>query len=377
MTSEATHDPAGYLALLEQVKDRVRSARVRVALAANRELIGLYWSIGREIIARQAEVGWGGKVVERLSADLRREFPELKGFSARNLRYMKAFAEAWPDLEILQQPAAELSSALAYAASRSSGAESLPWFHHCLLLDRTSSASERAFYVHEAVAHGWTRAVLKLHLDRRLHERQGQAVTNFEATLAHRTELATQVLKDPYVFDFLGLGDDAQERDIEQAMVRQVRDTLVELGAGFAFVGQQVSLEVGDQEFFVDLLFYHVRLHCYVVVELKAGEFKPEHAGQLNFYCSAADDLIRDKAADGPTIGLLLCRTRNRIVAEYALRDIQKPIGVAQIELTRLLPEPLRTSLPTIETLEAELSALGREPGATNEIEGTSESSED
>lgn len=303
-----------YRAFLDSLKSRIQAARIQAALAANREIIVLYWSVGRDILAQQASLGWGAKVIDRLSQDLRREFPEIKGFSARNLKYMRALAEAWPDEAIVQQTVAQL-----------------PWGHIARIL----------------------------HIERRLHERQGKTVNNFDKTLPRsRSDLIAQTLKDPYVFDFLNLTDEAHERDIEEAMVRHVRETLLEMGVGFAFVGNQVRFQVGDEEFFIDLLFYHLRLHCYVVVELKAGAFRPEHAGKLNFYLSAVDDIIRDPKVDGPTLGLLLCRSKNRLMAEYALRDINKPIGVAEVQLTRLLPESLTSSLPTVEALEAELGDL-------------------
>lgn len=332
-----------YREFLDRVKERVRTARVSAALAANRELILLYWGLGRDILDRQARLGWGAKVVAQLSRDLRREFPEMKGFSPRNLAYMRAFAEAWPDENFVQRTVAQL-----------------PWGHVVRIMDRADDPAVRQFYIEQAIAHGWSRDALLLHMDRCLHKRQGQAVTNFQRTLQPpNSDLAHQALKDPYIFDFLGITDEAAEREIERAMIAQIRDTLVEMGAGFAYVGQQVRLEVAGEEFFLDLLFYHLRLHCYVVVELKAGEFKPEHAGKLNFYLSAVDDLIRDRGTDGATIGLLLCRNKNRMLAEYALRDIHKPIGVADLNLTRLLPKELKSSLPTVEALEAELGEIG------------------
>jgi predicted nuclease of restriction endonuclease-like (RecB) superfamily len=331
-----------YRVLLEALKVRVVEARARAALAANRELVLLYWGIGCELQARQAAVGWGGKVIERLSRDLRKAFPEMKGLSPRNLEYMRAMAEAWPDSAVVEQSVARI-----------------PWGHIARILDKVREPAARTFYVEQVVEHGWSRDVLVTHIDRRLHTRQGNAVNNFARTLASpRRDLAALALKDPYVFDFLGLSDDAEERDVEQGLVRHIRDTLLEMGVGFAFVGSQVRLEVAGEDFILDMLFYHVRLHSYVVVELKRGDFRPEHAGQLNFYLSAVDDLVRDPAVDGPSIGLLLCKSKNRVMAEYALRDIHKPIGVANLELTRLLPEELTTSLPTIEALEAELGEL-------------------
>jgi predicted nuclease of restriction endonuclease-like (RecB) superfamily len=331
-----------YQAFLDGLKVRVREARSRAVLSANRELVLLYWSIGRDILSRQASLGWGAKVIDRVSQDLCQEFPEMKGLSPRNLKYMRAFAEAWPEELIVHQRVALL-----------------PWGHIARILDKVSEPSSRMFYVEQAAQHGWSRDLLVTHIDRNLFKRQGNAVTNFGRTLASpQHELASHALKDPYVFDFLGLTEEAAERDVEQALVRHIRNALVEMGVGFAFVGNQYHLEVAGEDFYIDLLFYHLRLHCYVVVELKAGEFRPEHAGKLNFYLSAVDDLVRNPNIDGPSIGLLLCRSKNRLMAEYALRDIHKPIGVANLELTRLLPEDLTSSLPTVEALESELGEL-------------------
>jgi predicted nuclease of restriction endonuclease-like (RecB) superfamily len=331
---------AEYRALLDALKQRVMEARDRAALAANRELLLLYWGIGREILARQDAVGWGGKVIGRLSRDLRHAFPEMKGLSPRNLTYMRAMAEAWPEAGTVEKSIAPV-----------------PWGHVVRILDKVREPPARMFYLEQTAAYGWSREVLMTHLSRRLHERQGRAVTNFGKTLpAQRRDVAAQILKDPYVFDFLGLTEEAEERDIERGLVRHIRNTLLEMGVGFAFVGNQVRIEVAGREFFLDVLFYHVRLHCYVVVELKGGEFLPEHAGKLNFYLSAVDEQMRAPEIDGPTIGLLLCRSKNQLMVEYALRDIRKPIGVAHVELTRLLPKELKTSLPTVEALEAELS---------------------
>ncbi len=336
--------PADYAEWLADIRARVVAARQRAALAANAELIGLYWQIGRDILQRQSAQGWGSKVIERLARDLREAFPEMKGFSARNLKYMRAFAEAWPDPDFVQQFAAQL-----------------PWFHLCTLLDKLKDPALRLRYAEQARAEGWSRATLELNIRNRLHERQGQAVTNFGTRLpAPHSELAHETLKDPYLFDFLGLGDAAHERDIENALVRHITRFLLELGSGFAFIGRQFRLEVEGDEFFIDLLFYHTRLKCYVVVELKATAFKPEHAGQLNFYLAAVDRQVK-APDDRPTIGLLLCKTKKRTVAEYALSGIDKPIGVAEYQLVRALPEPLVTSLPTVEELESELGAIESE----------------
>jgi predicted nuclease of restriction endonuclease-like (RecB) superfamily len=331
--------PPDYGEWLASLKQRIRSARQRAVMAMNEEQIRLYHSIGCDIIDRQKQQGWGAKVINRLSADLREAFPDMKGLSVSNLKYMRVFAQECPTVEIGQQ-----------------SADQLPWFHIVILLTKVSEQNEREWYAAEAVAQGWTRSTLELQIKNKLFDRTGAALTNFDRQLeSAQANLAAQVLKDPYHFDFLGLGDEAQERDIENALMRHITRFLLELGAGFAFMGRQVRLEVGGDEFFIDLLFYHTRLKCHVVVELKATEFKPEHTGQLNFYLGAVDAQIKG-AEDRPTIGLLLCKTKNRLVAEYALSGTNRPIGIAEYELVKALPEPLDRSLPSIEEIEAEFS---------------------
>lgn len=330
--------PEGYGDWLTGLKDRIHTAQQRATLAVNRELVLLYWQIGRDILARQAEQGWGTKVIERLAHDLRTAFPEMKGFSRANLMYMRAFAQAWPDVEIVQQAVGQL-----------------PWGHNLVLLTRLKDTQQRLAYAQGAIAHGWSRNVLNIHIETRLLERTGTAATNFEACLPKpQSDLVRESLKDPYRFDFLGLGREAGEREIEHALENHVTDFLLELGAGFAFVGRQVLLNVGGEEFFIDLLFYHLKLRCYVVIELKGGKFKPEHLGQLGFYLTAVDAQIRHPQ-DGPTIGLLLCKSKNKVVAEYALRDKAQPIGVAEYQLVESLPPELESSLPSIEQIELEL----------------------
>ncbi|SBT08737.1 conserved hypothetical protein [Candidatus Accumulibacter aalborgensis] len=336
-----TEAPDGYADWLTELKTRIHTAQQRAALAVNRELVALYWQIGRDILERQAQQGWGAKVIERLAHDLRTAFPDMKGFSRANLMYMRAFAEAWPDGGIVQQAVGQL-----------------PWGHNLVLLSRLKDPQRRLAYAQRAIEHGWSRNVLSIHIETRLLEREGQAVTNFSARLpAPQSDLARNTLKDPYLFDFLGIGKEADERAIESALVQHITRFLLELGAGFAFVGRQVHVEVGGDDFFIDLLFYHLKLRCYVVVELKAGAFKPEHTGQLSFYLSAVDSQVKDEQ-DNPTIGLLLCRTQNRVVAEYALRDSSKPIGVAEYRIIESLPAELQTSLPSTEQIERELGDL-------------------
>jgi predicted nuclease of restriction endonuclease-like (RecB) superfamily len=330
--------PEGYPALLAGLKERIRSARLRASVAVNAELVLLYWSIGADILARQRREGWGARVIDRLAGDLRAAFPGMAGLSARNLRYMRNFAEAYPDRRIVQRVAAQL-----------------PWGHTIALLDAVKEPAEREWYARQAVEQGWSRSVLVHQIGSGLYARQGRAVTNFSRTLpAPQSDLAQQLVKDPYSFEFLSLGPEMRERDLERGLVEQLGRFFVELGKGFAFVGSQYHLEVGGRDYFLDLLFYHLRLRCFVVLDLKVEEFKPEHAGKMNFYLSAVDDRLRH-ADDRPSIGLILCRGRDAVVVEYALRDTRKPMGVAEYRFGPALPERLRDDLPTAAELEARM----------------------
>lgn len=327
-----------YQTLLADLKQRIRTAQVRAALAVNRELVLLYWGIGKEILTRQDQEGWGAKVIDRLAKDLRAEFPGQQGLSPRNLKYMRALAEAWPEEAIVQQVAAQI-----------------PWFHNCILLDKVKEPGERLWYVQQTIQNGWSRNILVMQIETNLYRRQGKAITNFQTTLpSPQSDLAQQLIKDPYNFDFLTLGQEAKERDMERALLAHVQQFLLELGVGFALVGSQVPIEVGGEEFRIDLLFYHLKLRAYIVVDLKMTPFKPEYAGKMNFYLSAVDDLLRHPD-DKPSIGLILCKAKNRFVAEYAVRDIAKPLGVAEFRYLEQLPEQLKGTLPTIEEIEAEL----------------------
>jgi predicted nuclease of restriction endonuclease-like (RecB) superfamily len=319
---------------------RIAEARSRASLSVNRELILLYWHIGREIVQRQKREGWGTKVIERLARDLHLEFPEMKGFTRRNLLFMRSLAESYEDTQIVKQLVSQI-----------------PWGHNIRIIQAVKDRTERLWYVRKTIEHGWSRNILALQIKSGLYHRQGKPVTNFSRTLpAPQSDLAQEALKDPYVFDFLSLSQEAHEREVEKELVKHITRFLLELGAGFAFVGEQYRLEVSQQDFFIDLLFYHTRLHCYIAIELKAGDFKPEYAGKINFYLSALDDMLRTPN-DNPSIGLILCATKDKVIAEYALRDMTKPIGVSQYTLTRAIPKNLRTSLPSIEELETELTA--------------------
>lgn len=343
--------PEDYPNLLNKIRIRIQTAQTRAVLAVSREMLRMYWLTGRDITIRQEQKGWGTAVIKRLAQDLATSFPGVSGFSARNLWRMRAFYNAYPaDLnEASEVPGQELPQAVA----------EIPWGHHVVLLERIKDPQERFWYASAALEHGWSRNVLLLQIETDLYRRKGKAVSNFRQTLPPpQSDLACAILKDPYVFDFLDLGPDAREREIERSLVDHVQRFLLELGVGFAYMGRQIHLDVGGEDFYLDLLFYHVKLRCYVVIELKAAPFRPEFAGKMSFYLSAVDAQLRHPD-DQPSIGLLLCRSKNRVIVEYALRDLNKPIGVAQWEthLVASLPDELRGSLPTIEELEAELSS--------------------
>ncbi|MEW6219618.1 MAG: PDDEXK nuclease domain-containing protein [Thermodesulfobacteriota bacterium] len=389
--------PTGFPVLLAEIKDRVQQAQTRAILSANVELVRLYWDIGRLIDERQRREGWGAAVIPRLSRELRNDLPEEKGCSERNIKRMLAFYREYTDLQpaapMVPPPVARLAPVEKVpppvaqlpdtpktppfaATSRDHGSipssvprvDSIlwmvPWAHHVVLMEKVKDRAERFWYMRQTLANGWSRNVLLTMIQSQAHRRQGKAVTNFDRLLPPpQSDLARQALKDPYIFDFLTLDESFHERELETHLLRALERFLLELGQGFAFVGRQVRLDVGDEDFYVDLLFYHLKLRCFIVIDLKIGEFKPEYAGKMNFYLSIVDDRLR-QASDSPSIGLILCQERNRVVAEYALRGMNKPIGVAEYELTRTLPSTLRSALPTVEEIEAELSkpAARRKP---------------
>jgi len=340
--------PEKYGEFLTKLKERISRERFKAILSANSALVLMYWDIGQSILERQRDKGWGAKVIDRLSHDLKKAFPDMSGFSPRNLKYMRKFAESWSDRIIVQEVLAQIT-----------------WYHNLALLEKCKDIEVRLWYAHKTIEHGWSRNILAIQIETRLHERQGKAVSNFSAALPPAdSDMAAQIFKDPYIFDFLGTDDPRRETELEQKLVDHIQSFLLELGQGFAFVGRQVHLEVGDDDFYIDLLFYHLRLRCYVIVELKATKFKPGHVSQLNMYLNAVDDLLRHPD-DKPSIGLLLVKEKNKMVVEYSLAGYTKPIGVADWErqITRSLPEELKSSLPTIEEIEAELGGTGMEDG--------------
>lgn len=333
--------PTNYSDLLAGLRTSIRETRLRAVVTVNTHLLGLYWNIGHIILTEQEKLGWGSRVIEQLSKDLKSEFPDMEGLSVRNLKYMRKFAADYSETSIVQQPVAQLS-----------------WSHHVILMDKVKDADERNFYVRKAVENGWSRNILAIQIKSGNFHRSGKAVTNFKNQLPEaQSELAQQIIKDPYIFDFLSLSDQYHEKDLEDALTGHITKFLLELGAGFAFVGRQYHIEIGESDFYIDLLFYHLKLRSYIVIELKTGKFIPEYAGKLNFYLSVVDDVLKS-SDDQPSIGLLICRDKDKVIAEYALKDINKPIGVSEYRITESIPANLKGKLPTIEELEKELKTM-------------------
>ena len=328
-----------YLNLVQNVREEIRRAQYKAVLSVNKELIMLYYTIGKIINEHKS---WGNKFIENLAADIKTSFPDTRGYSVRNLKYMSKFAATYPDEEFVQTVSAQI-----------------PWSHNIAILDKVKDADVREWYIRKTAENGWSHSVLIHQIESGLYDRQviADKVSNFEHRLAApQSELATQTMKDPYIFDFIPFKEDMVERDIEQALVKDVTKLLLELGTGFAFVGNQYHLNVGGDDFYIDLLFYNLNLRCYVVIELKTGEFKPDYAGQLNFYLSAVDSLLK-KESDNPSIGLLLCKSKNNLVAEYTLRDMSKPIGISEYKVTCNLPEDLSRELPSIEDIQKRIKS--------------------
>ena len=325
-----------YIEWLDKLKSRIRKTQIKAALSANTELLQLYWDIGKDLFDKKENQGWGNSIVDNLSKDLKTEFPNAQGFSRRNLFYMRSFYTFYKsDFKKVQRLVAQI-----------------PWGHNIKIISKSSSINEAIFYLSETVENGWSRDVLDLQIENELFNRQGNAITNFSESLPKpNSDLANQTLKDPYLFDFLTLSKDANEKNIEDQLTKHITKFLLELGKGFAFIGRQYHLEIGEKDFYIDLLFYHTKLRCYVVVELKATGFKPEYAGKLNFYLSAVDSTLKTKD-DNSTIGILLCKEKNKIEAEYSLKGISQPIGIAEYKLNKAIPKNIKSELPTIEEIE-------------------------
>ena len=371
-----------YLKILQGLKEKIIQTRQRVSLTANAQLLSLYWEIGKTIAVMESKQGWGAKTIEKLSIDLKMDFPEMKGLSSRNLRYMRDFSNAYPQftlssssVELLQQPAAKTQKtdkqtgiilqqpAAKLDATSITNMElaQIPWSDHQVLLDKVKDAEVRAFYIQQTIKNGWSRNVLVQQISGKLFQRQGKALSNFELTLPNpQSDLATETLKNPYLFDFLNLDAEAKEREVEAALIQHIRRFLLELGRGFAYVGNQFNLNVAGDDFFTDLLFFNFHMNCFVVFELKVGDFQPEFAGKLNFYINCIDEQIKGKEHN-PTIGVLLCKTPNQTVIKYSLKSIGTPIGVADYELRKTLPKKLARQMPTIEELEEQMKTVNNE----------------
>ena len=327
-----------YKQFIQNIKQTIQTAQIKAAISVNRELLNLYWQLGKQIVDKQKQAAWGDGFIKQMSSDLQIEFPDMKGFSLSNLKYMRQW---FLFFEKSQQVVGQITQ--------------IPWGHNIAIISKCKNTDEAIFYVQKTIRNNWSRAVLTHHIESDLFSRDGKAITNFQTTLPEpQSDLARQTLKDPYNFDFLTIREKHDEKELEDALVNHVTKFLLELGAGFSYIGRQQRLEVGGDEFFIDLLFYHVKLHCYIVIELKAIKFKPEFAGKLNFYVSAVDGILRSEQ-DNPTIGILICKSKNNTVVEYALKDIHKPIGVSEYMITRSLPDEFKSSLPSIEEIEAEL----------------------
>ncbi|RWX46049.1 putative nuclease of restriction endonuclease-like (RecB) superfamily, DUF1016 family [Candidatus Electrothrix aarhusensis] len=349
MTTQPITTTSEYRDWLKDIKQRVRQAQVKAAVQVNTALLTFYWELGADIVERQKTAKWGSGFLKQLSTDLMVEFPDMKGFSHNNLQYIKRWFSFYSGQVVNCGTACSTIGQQAVAKL-----VQVPWGHNLVIISKCKDVTEALYYVNKTIEHNWSRNVLTHQMESGLYQREGKAVTNFIETLpAPQSDLAQQLIKDPYTFDFLTLTDDYNERELEKVLTDHITTFLLELGAGFAYVGRQKRLHVGERDFFLDLLFYHTKLHCYVVIELKTGEFEPEYAGKLNFYLKAVDEQLRSER-DEPTIGILLCKSRDKVVVEYALSDIQKPMGVSEYQLTRALPENLKPSLPTIEELETE-----------------------
>lgn len=337
-----------YGKLLNEIKSRVKTAQIKATLSANATMIEMYWDIGEMIYRQQQKYGWGANITRKLENDMKNELPEMKGFSERNLKFMVQFFKEYNhEFQIGKQAASQLEKVKQLVSQ-------IPWGHNILLMQKIKSIEIRYQYMQETITQGWSRNVLSLMLKNKWHERQGKIISNFANTLPKpQSDFSRQMLKDPYIFDFITIAEPFNERELETELIKHLEKFLIELGAGFAFVGRQYHLEISDKDFYIDLLFYHLKLRSFIVIELKKGEFKPEYAGKLNFYCSAVDDLLKH-SNDQPTIGLILCQSKDKIFAEYALKDINKPIGISEYELTKAIPDNLKSSLPSIDEIEAE-----------------------
>lgn len=360
--------PTGYAQWRKDIEHLIDTAKLRTALNVNVGTLTLYWNIGKSILQKQEQEGWGKQVIEQLSKDLISRYPDDRGYSKRNLGYMKSFAMQYPDFPFLQVPLAKLKelpilqATLAKLENEGRKFVQVPlaqisWYHHISLLPKVKDEAERAYYITETAQNGWSRDVMLFQIDNGYIHAKGHAINNFEQTLpALQSDLARYIFKDPYNFSFIGTVALQNELDIEKSLTSKITDFLLEMGRGFAYIGRQYHISVDGDDYYIDLLMYHLKLHCYVVVELKAVEFKPEFVSKLNFYISAVDDMVKSPE-DKPTIGLLLCRTKSNKKAEFSLRGITQPMGIAQYETEKLFAD-VASALPQIEEIENKIEDL-------------------
>ena len=340
-----------YKKFLVELKEKVKNSQLKAAVKVNYELLNLYWELGKKITEKQKEYSWGDSFISNLSNDLKKEFPDMKGFSVQNLKNIRYWYLFYAEYLIGLQPVSQLKKI-------ENKIKSIPWGHNQRIMYKCKSVREAIFYVEKTIENGWSRTILEHQIDSKLYERLGSAISNFDSRLPKvQSELAKQTIKDPYNFDFLTLRDKYDERELEDALVKQITSFLLELGTGFSYIGRQVHLKVGDSDFYIDLLFYHVKLHCYVVVELKTEKFKPDFAGQLNFYVTAVNRDLKSQE-DNQTIGILICKDKDNVVAEYSLTNISQPIGISKYEISKLLEKEYKSSLPSIEEIEQSIKDI-------------------
>ena len=355
-----------YNSFLLQIKEQIKTSQQKAISSVNTQMLILYFNIGKLIDQKQKKLGWGAKVIDKLSLDIKNELPQIKGFSGRNIKLMVMFYREYKDMfEFVQLSVAQSSDLKMPQAVAQIGnlIFQIPWTHNILLIQKVKDKITRSWYVRKTIENGWSKNVLVHMIDGKLHNREAKLTSNFKQILPKNdSDLVQQSFKDPYIFDFLTMEEPFRERELELNLVKNMQKFLLELGQGFAFVGRQYKLEVGDDEFYIDLLFYHLKLRCFIVIELKKGKFKPEYSGQVNFYCSVVDDILANNE-DKPTIGLILCQEKNEIIAEYSLKTTTQPIGISEYQLTQVLPENLKSSLPSIEEIEAELGEIDESVG--------------
>ncbi len=347
-------DKTNYKNFIKDIKSKIQTSQIKASIKVNIELLKLYWNLAQMIVEKQKETSWGNNLILNISNDLKQEFPNLKGFSISNIKYMRQWYLFFSNSQQLVGESKNQKSQQVVAHLENSIFQ-IPWGHNIAIITKIKDLEEATFYINQTIENNWSRSILIHQIESNLYNRKAKAITNFKDKLPEvHSDLALQILKDPYNFDFLMLSQKHDEKELEDALMDNMTHFLLELGQGFSFVGRQYKLEIAGDTFKIDLLFYNIKLHCYVVIELKTDKFKPEFAGKLNFYVSAVDGEIKGEL-DNPTIGILICKSKNNTVVEYALQDMSKPLGISEYQLTQILPDKFKSSLPSIEDIEKEL----------------------